>query len=195
MKKSFLTKIPANEVQPGDFLLINPGQVHPITSIDRISDVISYSLYEGCIKTDTLEEVWQISDGQTPGFLPIEWRGFQPNKVKFSRLAECRGIEFFRLTKFIMSAKECEIVRINLPYLAKPDFLPSPWSYLSDETKKCVIVMARECLGGFSLDRLARHAIACEIERNGGHVHECVANKIWGQFFPDKDLSRYTQAN
>lgn len=188
MQTEFIN-IPSHMIKPGDFLVINQGHAHPIKMVDHENDLLSYSLYEGTIETRNFSEVWH-TDPTIPGFLPIEWRGWKPLQTRISVLRESR-IEFFSLTKIEMSANEAEIVRMNLPYLPKPDFLPSPWTYLSDDAKSAIIYLAVRQMSEIDRSRLARHAIACMIDRHHGHIHECVANRIWAMFFPgSKVLSK-----
>lgn len=80
-----------------------------------------------------------------------------------------------------MNEIESRIVALNSGYLSCPEALPRAWSEMTPSEQAMTIwfVKGRSV---FYVDKIARHVVACAIDKNGGTITASEAARLWGLF-------------
>lgn len=80
-----------------------------------------------------------------------------------------------------MNEIENRIIAMNLEYLPCPEALPRAWSEMTPSEQAMTVWFVKE-RSFFYKDKVARHVVACAIEKNGGTITEEEAARLWGLF-------------
>jgi hypothetical protein len=80
-----------------------------------------------------------------------------------------------------MNDIEKRIVALNSDYLTCPETLPRAWSEMTPSEQAMTIWFVKG-RSFFYVDKIARHVVACAIEKNGGTITEEEATRLWGLF-------------
>lgn len=71
---------------------------------------------------------------------------------------------------------------MNLEYLPCPEALPRAWSEMTPSEQAMTVWFVKE-RAVFYKDKVARHVVACAIDKNGGTITEEEAARLWGLFY------------
>ena len=75
-----------------------------------------------------------------------------------------------------------KIIAMNYKYLPCPEALPRAWSEMTPSEQAMTVWFVSGRSVSYK-DPIARHVIACAIEKNGGTIHEEEADTLWNLFF------------